>query len=388
MGDLSTNGVKVFGVSALAPRDKFLLSRWGTFFHFDRLTYRRELMGKAQINQVRFAEVLHQLAVRVPNPAQSHLYSFLSKSSFKLFSKKAYRYSRNVDRSNEASLLIRSGFGSAFANDKRKFISDASLPHPNVLQSLIKTGEMNFEPVDSKDVVSNLILRDTERADVILVNSDFVKETFTYAGVDANKIVVAYLPPTGIFRSFAREAGRKVNYERQKLKILFAGTLEERKGITEILSVAEAALEMSIQFEFIFIGNWGPETALIEDRMAGLPNCKFVKWKTQLDLAMAMENSDVFLFPSRAEGGARVVTEAMCMGMPIITTHNSGSPIKHLEEGIIVKPMDSFTILEWLVELSNNDSLFGKLGAQSRQKIESMIAKDTYLETIRGVCNL
>ena len=43
---------------------------------------------------------------------------------------------------------------------------------------------------------------------------------------------------------------------------------------------------------------------------------------------------------------------------------------------------------KFLVELSNNDSLFGKLGAQSRQKIESMIAKDTYLETIRGVCNL
>ena len=145
---------------------------------------------------------------------------------------------------------------------------------------------------------------------------------------------------------------------------------------------------MSLEFEFIFIGNWGPETALIQDRMSGLPNCKFVKWITLLELAMAMENSDVFLFPSRAEGGARVVTEAMCMGMPIITTHNSGSPINHLEEGIIVKPNDSFTILEWLVELSNNDSLFGKLGSQSRKKIESMIVKDTYLETIRGVCNL
>jgi glycosyltransferase involved in cell wall biosynthesis len=345
-------------------------------------------MGNAQINQVRFAEVLHQLAVRVPNPSQSRLYRFLSNSSFKLFSRKAYVYSRYVDQSNEATLLIRSGFGSAFFYDTRKFVSDASLPHPNVLQSLIKTGEMRFDPVDSKDVVSNLILRDTERADTILVNSDFVKDTFIFAGVKADKIVVAYLPPTGIFRSFALEPSREINCNRKKLRILFAGTLEERKGIHEILTAAEAALEKSLEFEFTLIGNWGPGTALFQERMKRLPNCKFVKWKSQVELAKNMQNSDVFLFPSRAEGGARVVTEAMCMGMPIITTYNSGSPINHLQEGIIIEPLDPSAILEWLVFLSNDDSFFRKLGEQSRNKIRFMLTQDTYLDTIRRVCNL
>jgi glycosyltransferase involved in cell wall biosynthesis len=172
------------------------------------------------------------------------------------------------------------------------------------------------------------------------------------------------------------------------LKILYAGTLEERKGISEIISVAEIALEMSLKFEFTFIGNWGPDTNLMETRMNQLANCKIDKWKTQGELAKAMEESDVFLFPSRAEGGARVVTEAMSIGMPIITTYNSGTPINHLVEGIIVNPKDSVAIMEWLVELSCNNSLFRNLTLQSRNKIESLLTENSYLETVRRVCNV
>jgi len=388
IGMLHSTGVRVFGVSAIAPKLSFLSKHGVTLLHTSRFTYRRQLMGNAPAKQVRLAEFPYQLAVRISNPASSRLYGFLAASSFKLFSRNAYRYSRRIDHDNSASLLIRSGFGSAFAKDSRKFISDASLPHPNVLQSLIKTGEMKFEPIDQRDVISNLILDDTKRADLVLVNSDFVKESFVFAGVPESKIVVAYLPPTGIFRSIIENPRESTKSRSKKLRILFAGTLEERKGINEILSVAEAALDMSLEFEFNFIGNWGKDTKQMEERMARLTNCRFDKWKSQVELAKVMEQSDVFLFPSRAEGGARVVTEAMCIGMPIITTLNSGSPIKHLREGVIVKPKDPDAIVQWLVELSSNDSLFLTLAAQSRNSIKTLVNGNNYLETIRRICSV
>jgi glycosyltransferase involved in cell wall biosynthesis len=388
IGLLYSIGVKVFGVSAIAPEPKFL-SRFGVnLFHTNRFTYRRQLMGDAPVKQVRFAEIPYQLAVRISNPARSSVYSFLAASSFKLFSKNAYRYSRRIDRENNASLLIRSGFGSAFNSDSRKFISDASLPHPNVLQSLIHTGEMKFEPIDHKDVISKLILNDTSKADVILVNSDFVKETFVFAGVPESKIFVAYLPPTGIFQSKIETPKKIFKTGNENLKILFAGTLEERKGINEIISVAESALDLSLKYEFNFIGNWGKDSKQMEEKMTRLANCRIEKWKSQIELAKVMEESDVFLFPSRAEGGARVVTEAMCIGMPIITTHNSGSPIKHLQEGIIVKPMDSDAILQWLLELSLNEPLFLSLASQSRKRIETLVTEGSYLEIVRRICNV
>jgi glycosyltransferase involved in cell wall biosynthesis len=388
IGLLHSIGIRVFGVSAIAPKLNFLSNRGLTVFQMNRFTYRRQLMGNACIKQVRFAELIYQLSVRISNPTSSKLYRFLAEGSFKLFSKNAYRYSNRIDHNNKASLLIRSGFGSAFERDSRRFISDASLPHPNVLQSLIKTGEMKIEPIDKKDVISKLILEDTKRADVILVNSDFVKRTFEFVGVPASKIVVAYLPPMGIFQRIIEQPKRIMKSENGFLKVLFAGTLEERKGINEILSVAETALKLSLKFEFIFIGNWGKDTTHMKARMNKLTNCRIDKWKSQAELAKAMEESDVFLFPSRAEGGARVVTEAMCVGMPIITTYNSGSPIRHLHDGIIVKPLDSVAILKWLKELSVNNSLFLQLASQSRKRIESLGTRESYLEIVRKICSV
>jgi glycosyltransferase involved in cell wall biosynthesis len=154
------------------------------------------------------------------------------------------------------------------------------------------------------------------------------------------------------------------------------------------LSVAETALKLSLKFEFIFIGNWGKDTTHMEARMNKLTNCRIDKWKSQAELAKAMEESDVFLFPSRAEGGARVVTEAMCVGMPIITTDTSGSPIRHLHDGIIVKPLDSVAIMKWLKELSANNSLFLQLASQSRKRIESLGTRESYLEIVRKICSV
>lgn len=387
VGMLDAARIKVIGVSAIAPKfipmPNFIVS----FFHANRFIYRRLLMGQAQVKQLRFTEVLFQIAVRVPNPSKSKVYRFLSAYSFKLFSKGAYRFSKRMKYTNSA-LLIRSGFGSAFANDSRKIISDASLPHPNVLQNLIATGEMKFQEIDKRDVISKLILDDTSRADVILVNSDFVKESFVYAGVPETKIVVAYLPPTGIFNTMINKPAIVKRDFSKNLRILFAGTLEERKGVREILLVAEAALKMELDFQFKFIGNWGKETQELQDKFDCLMNCEFESWKSQIDLAMAMEKSDVFLFPSRAEGGARVVTEAMCMAMPIITTHNSGSPIRHLRDGILVKPMDHDEIIKWLIELRTNRSLCQNLAENSRRRIQETIEGDTYLKTIRKICEV
>ena len=388
VGMLNSAGVEVYGVSAIAPKLRFLPSKVVSFLKLDRFTYRRRLMNNSQIKQVQFPELLYQLAVRVPNPSKSHLYRFLANSSFILFSKVAYKYSVKVSRDNKQSLLIRSGFGSAFSKDSRKFVSDASLPHPYVLQSLIRTGEMRLEPIDKGDVISKLILDDTKRADIILVNSDFVKESFLFAGVPENKLVVAYLPPTGVFQEIIHQPRQITKSRNSRLRILFAGTFEERKGLTEILSVAETSQNNSLPYDFIFIGQWGKNTRKLRERLGELENCRVQTWKSQAALLEAMQEADVFLFPSRAEGGARVVTEAMCVGMPIITTRNSGSPIQHLHDGILVKPMDSDGISKWLLRLSSDDLLFDKLASQSRKSIEGLISSNNYLNTVCQICSI
>ena len=67
-----------------------------------------------------------------------------------------------------------------------------------------------------------------------------------------------------------------------------------------------------------------------------------------------MSNSDIFLFPSLAEGSANVIFEAMASGCAIITTPNSGSIVKNNHNGFIINPGDAFQLKQKLNYLINN----------------------------------
>jgi glycosyltransferase involved in cell wall biosynthesis len=54
--------------------------------------------------------------------------------------------------------------------------------------------------------------------------------------------------------------------------------------------------------------------------------------------------ADVFVLPSLAEGSASVIFEALAAGVPVVTTHASGSVITDGVEGLIVPERDSGAI--------------------------------------------
>jgi glycosyltransferase involved in cell wall biosynthesis len=59
---------------------------------------------------------------------------------------------------------------------------------------------------------------------------------------------------------------------------------------------------------------------------------------TWAELAEHMSMADIFVFPSLAEGSARVVFMAMACGCYVITTPNSGSIVQDGVNGRIVAP--------------------------------------------------
>jgi len=61
------------------------------------------------------------------------------------------------------------------------------------------------------------------------------------------------------------------------------------------------------------------------------------------ELAARLSAADVFLFPSLAEGSARVVFEALAAGCYVVTTPNSGSIVEDGVHGALVKPDDPMT---------------------------------------------
>jgi glycosyltransferase involved in cell wall biosynthesis len=221
--------------------------------------------------------------------------------------------------------------------------------------------------------VDRLILRDIELADKILVNSDFVKESFIFAGVDQGKITVAYLPP---LPHFLKNADSSRKYD-GTIRLLFAGGLEERKGIVLLRELADELRLRMVNFELILIGNWGKVDPQVRSALLTNPRVRFHAWVSQAELAEEMMNADIFLFPSYAEGGARVVTEAMALGKVVITTWNSGSPITHGFDGIISE-LDIESLIFWINRIGNNPDLRFQLESNARETARTKTNESEY----------
>ncbi len=83
---------------------------------------------------------------------------------------------------------------------------------------------------DSRADLWKLVLRDCADADLLLVNSDFVKKTFIEQGYAADKVRVAYL---GVREEFF---DLKHDYRIDgPVRILFTGNFDIRKGVRVLL---------------------------------------------------------------------------------------------------------------------------------------------------------
>jgi glycosyltransferase involved in cell wall biosynthesis len=78
--------------------------------------------------------------------------------------------------------------------------------------------------------------------------------------------------------------------------------------------------------------------------------------------------ADVFLLPSICEGSATVVYEALAAGLPVVTTENTGSVVRHGLEGFIVPIRNAEAIALALEELAENADLRASMSANALRR--------------------
>lgn len=236
----------------------------------------------------------------------------------------------------------RAGFGGASVHIAKDLglvtICDHSIAHPFLVERLSR--QANEAKSDNGSTLSmfwRTVLEDIERADHVLVNSDFVKETFVLAGVNTSNIHTIYL---GIDDEFSRFLSLKdiSNVKESRVdstpEILFAGGFNERKGAFEIIEALKSVEDLN--WKFRIAGTVDPEIARVHPDFFCSPRVTVLGWMPRRELAHIMAAADIFLFPSRAEGSARVVFEALASGCYVITTRNAGSIVEDRRHGLIV----------------------------------------------------
>ncbi len=256
-------------------------------------------------------------------------------------------------------------------------LCDHSIAHPSTLDYLIAHGGKLPPPGQARpnNRMWNNILKDIDQADCVVVNSDFVKDTFVHCGYDPSRIVVLY---SGVAEDFLRLVPKRV-YPASvdaPIRLLFVGDLGVRKGGEILLQALSRIRELPWQFEAI--GSIEPR---LRDEFRGFlsdPRVTVAGYLTWAELAQRMSAADIFVFPSFAEGSARVVFQAMACGCYVITTPNSGSIVENGVHGRIVPPGDIGLLVAAIrIAIEERDSI-GAIGRGNAEHIRRNYTQEHY----------
>jgi glycosyltransferase involved in cell wall biosynthesis len=235
----------------------------------------------------------------------------------------------------------RAGFGGrsiAVARDLGMVtICDHSIVHPAFVASLAESrGRLDLARVDGPMVpVERHILKDFDEADHLVVNSDFVRQTFLRLGYSDARISVV---PQGIDDGFLRMLPESppARHRSGPLRLL-APSFSERKG-APTLAGALAGLD-DVDWELSITRSIEPEMHGLHKEFLADPRVHCSNPERR-ELAALMAEHDVVVFPTYAEGSARVIFEALAAGAYVITTPNAGSVVQDGVNGRLIPPGD------------------------------------------------
>ncbi len=200
------------------------------------------------------------------------------------------------------------------------------------------------------------------------------KSFFKYAkkaGIPKRKIIIT---PTGI-KSTPKVPDKNIreifNISSNEKIVLYVGLHNKRKGIDLIIKTAN--ILKSEKVKFVLVGD-GPKRLKSIDKVSKMGLSKiFLFTGNRLDVHNFFNQADVFFLPSRGEGLAGVLMEAMLYQVPIVTSNIAGTRdlIKNLENGLLCETENYVCYARAIKKLLHDDNLRKKLKQKGIERINS-----------------
>ena len=212
-------------------------------------------------------------------------------------------------------------------------------------------------------------------ADTVIVPSTFVKSTLELFP-DAKKIIVN---PFGVPANIS--AVRRVTNPDEPLRVLYVGSLTQRKGIAYLFEAVEKAGKA---VTLTVIGRKVGQSALLD------ANCEKHRWVPSLphsEILAEMRRHDVFVFPSLFEGLALVQGEALSQGLPVITTPNSGGTdiMRDGIDGFVVPIRNAEAITARLLQLHGHRELLQQMSESAQERAAELNWQGYKQRVVRAV---
>ncbi len=126
-------------------------------------------------------------------------------------------------------------------------------------------------------------------------------------------------------------------------RALFVGRLTAEKGIPELIDAAIRLHRAGAAIEWQFVGD-GPLRGMLSARFqaAGLGQCILLHGqRARPEVVRIMSQCDFLVLPSHGESFGMAVAEALCMGLPVVTTRDTAcAEFVDDSNGVLVDPKD------------------------------------------------
>lgn len=256
----------------------------------------------------------------------AYLFKNYLSSNNNLSLKAAQRAIKNKSNLFACSYTASAGFNylKSYNFHSRKYLFQLH-PHPNAILNILNREislgrsterDLSYE-VEFDSAMIDSLLNEAHLADAICVASSFTKKSLIDAGVKSECIeVIPYGVDGAKFENF------DIKKPGKKLKLLFCGQFTHRKGITYLYDALLRFDKKNYQLIIVTRGEY--EKSILEKFQKNL-NVQTYFNVPSCDLIKLMHQSEVFILPSLYEGFGHVILEAMCAGLPVITTVNTAA---------------------------------------------------------------
>jgi glycosyltransferase involved in cell wall biosynthesis len=202
--------------------------------------------------------------------------------------------------------------------------------------------------------------RELQRADVVLCPSLFVRDTMVANGIPAEKCFVnPFGVNTSVFKPRVAPPARP--------RFICVGTICVRKGHQYLFRAFEQVRAALPEAELICVGevkcDFRKEWPKWQGKFTHHPSLSHQK------LSELLQTGTAFVLPSCEEGFARVLSEAMACGLPIIASYESGATtlVDDGVEGLIVSQQPA-ALAAAMLRLAQDEGLNRRMGTAAHQR--------------------
>ncbi len=224
----------------------------------------------------------------------------------------------------------------------------------------------------------------------LLVHTNYLSKHYASTFVGQRPIeTINYGIDTQVFRPLDRAAcaaalGLKPT-PRFVVALLHSYTGEKRKGLLRILEPMQSLADRYPERFSVLIVGHGSELAK-EWATENLPITNLPFLSNPHDLAMALNFSDVLLYPTAADNLSLTCLNALACGVPVISSRVGGQPeaIRDGVNGFLCEPGKYDQFMARLAELACDADLHARLSDAARRTVFEYFDVDKYVTNLIG----